>query len=148
MVSFFAVAMVAGIALAQEPTAPAQPPEWRFDEMPDGRAFVQRYPTTAQELNLSGVAALCCTVRRNRRLSCNVVYEFPEDRGFGNASQSLAREFRVSQASYEALQARGELTSRRVISWRLPNIPADQQVQLAEASQRARTAECNAALAP
>jgi hypothetical protein len=93
--------------------------------------------------NLQGVATLCCAVRPDRTLACDVAYEWPAGHAFGQASLNVAQRFRVLADSYRALQATGDLSLRRTIRWVLPDVATEQQSLLPEAYNQARAATCS-----
>lgn len=99
-----AVFCFAGIALGQD----ARPthriiPTW--DQTPTSYDCWGNYPRSARGNSVSGVVHMCCVPRRDRRLNCDVAFEWPENRHFGEAALRIARKFRLSEASYAAYAA-------------------------------------------
>jgi hypothetical protein len=80
--------------------------EW--EQTPTVRHFVSYYPRKAASRGASGIAVLCCTPRDDRSMSCRVGREWPDELDFGAAAVVLAREFRMTQASFDAFHATPE----------------------------------------
>jgi hypothetical protein len=96
-------ACVAGAALAQDEAPPRFEPQW--EERPSARDFARHMPRDLVENGVASVVHLCCTPRDDRRLDCRVAFEWPQQRGFGDASLRIARGFRLTPDSQAAFRA-------------------------------------------
>ncbi|MFN3817257.1 TonB family protein, partial [Brevundimonas sp.] len=64
---------------------------------PSAAQMARAYPAQAMANDVTGAASLMCSVRANGTLSdCSVVNETPNGQGFGRASTTLSRQFRMS----------------------------------------------------
>jgi len=104
---------IVGASFAQESQAPTF--VYRWDRQPDARDFARRYPNSARDV--SGAAIMCCSVKEDRTLDCTVPFEWPQGSGFGAATLSLSREFRLSEESYSEVQGTERAQIRRTIRW-------------------------------
>ncbi|HVK80464.1 MAG TPA: hypothetical protein VM915_07610 [Verrucomicrobiae bacterium] len=147
VVAAIGLALVAGVALAQE--RPAAPAASQWDATPDGDDFARNYPDAALQRNVQGAVLLCCTANRDRTLSCNVEREWPDAEGFGVASLSVAREFVMSETSYNQMQAAGLITVRRTLVWVLPGSASpESDSALRGARERLRLTNCPLPVVP
>lgn len=133
---------IASSALAQNAQTAMR---YVWDQQPDAMAFARHFPLRAQREAVAGAAVLCCSVNEDRTLSCTSPLEWPADYGFGEASISISRYFRLSEASYAEVSSDPNHTIRRTIRWVLPDRgPGDPPEDFREA---ARTA-CSGAATP
>jgi hypothetical protein len=134
-------AIAAVVVLGSTAAAQNQPPddgrfqaEW--EKRATGRSFVLHYPRKALERGTNGIAILCCIPREDRSVSCRVGREWPEDIGFGGAAIALAREFRMTQASFDAFRATPEAWMQIPIRFQLG--PGGDQERLDATAEEAR----------
>ncbi|MBX3430495.1 MAG: hypothetical protein KF779_13020 [Hyphomonadaceae bacterium] len=140
--SAVAACAIASAALAQN----AQPTiRYVWDQRPDGIAFARHFPIRAQHDEVAGAAVLCCAVNADRTLNCTSPLEWPAGYGFGEASLSISRYFRLSEASYAEVRADPGHTIRQTIRWVLPNRGNEYPPE--EFREAARTI-CNGATTP
>jgi protein TonB len=93
-------------------------PNW--ERTPDGDQFTQYYPDRAMRLGKEGSVKLDCLVRANGTLTqCAVGSETPEGYGFGEATQKIARYFRMTPQQEDGKAVEGGAVSVRV-QWKLP----------------------------
>lgn len=116
------VACIAGAALAQDSPPPARfQPQW--DERPSARDFARHMPLDVIENGVPGVVHLCCTPRDDRRLDCRVGFEWPQQRGFGDASLRIAQTFRLTPDSLAAFRSNPEAWLQIPILFRPSHAP-------------------------
>jgi hypothetical protein len=132
---------IATAALAQE-APPAMTYNW--DARPDAMAFARAYPERAVQGNVEGAAVMCCTVNEDRRLNCRVPLEWPAGYGFGAATLSIARDFRLSENTYAQIRNDPDHMIRRTIRWQISGSPDTPPASFTDA---ARTA-CDGPAAP
>jgi hypothetical protein len=120
-------ACIAGAAIAQETTAPAI----QWDERPSPSDFANAYPSRARDASVAGYSLLCCSVRANRRLDCEVAVAWPSDYGFDRAGEDVAEQFRMSRESFAAWPG-GDARIRRGIVWRRGAATPELQAALAQ----------------
>ncbi len=93
-----------GVAFAQDaPSDHRFIPTW--DETPTRYDCWGNYPRSARGNSVSGVVHMCCAPRQDRRLDCNVAFEWPQNRRFGEAALRVARRFRLTEELYSAYRA-------------------------------------------
>ena len=85
-------------------------------EQPDAQDFARLYPDRAQQENVSGRATLECIVAGDGRLSCTITSEDPSGYGFGDATLSISREFRLAPETSDGQPTSGGRI-RRTIRW-------------------------------
>lgn len=97
------------IAVEPADTAPPGPVyiDATFLERPNGRDFERLFPRRALERGMSGNVVLDCSVAASGYLSCAVASEDPTGWGFGAASLTAAREFRVAPATADGRPTSG-----------------------------------------
>lgn len=119
IVSLCVVAVsIAGAALAQEEGS-QQPFRAAFDMQPSGQDFARNYPRDAFEHGIQGLTVLCCAVNEDRTLDCSTRLEWPEGQGFGEASEVVAREFRMNEDSYAEYLTTPREPMKRLIVWQI-----------------------------
>lgn len=141
-----ALAVVGSIVATAAALAQDAPPPMRYtwDQQPDAMAFARAYPMRAQQEEMNGAAVLCCSVNEDRTLNCTAPLEWPADYGFGEASLTIARYFRMSEASYAEISGDPNHTVRRTIRWVLPDRMSEPPPEFREAARNA----CNGPAAP
>lgn len=123
-----------GAAFAQETTTPpaATPAptvvHMSWDRRASGADFARLYPRAALNHEMPGVAVMCCTIGEDRRPNCETAFEWPQGYGFGEATQRVMREFRVSEDIYPQVRE-GRL--RRTVRWVLPSRQNTPEVEAA-----------------
>lgn len=145
LICLIGAAIVASVAVAQQ--TPQLRPTVSFEPI-DANVFARNFPSNAADRNISGLTKLCCTVQPDRTLACDTLYEWPEGHGFGQASVITARSIRVTQASYDALRATGDMSVTRILNWILPYRTEERQRQMAEATEHARAMACPVTASP
>jgi len=111
-----AAACIAGAAFAQQGGAPMVfVPE--FAAQPSQADYISNYPPRALRENVSGIAVLCCDPREDRGLDCAVSSEWPEARGFGEASLRATQAYRLTPPSHADLVARPGVKVRLSVRW-------------------------------
>ncbi len=133
MRSIAAIAVVlclAGAAFAQPQPPPRPPEDGRFHAEWErtSRNFARYYPEAAMQASVPGMASVCCIPRPDRTLDCRVAEEFPQGRGFGEATLRTAREFRMTQESYERFQSDPRNWMQMTMRWVLPDEPGGNDI--------------------
>lgn len=84
----------------------------------NGASYADLYPARALAEGVGGEVVLDCVVAADGKLGCTVLSEAPEGYGFGEASVTVAQDFRIS-----ARTASGQSTAggrvRVPLTWRL-----------------------------
>jgi TonB family protein len=92
-------------------------PDWL--RRPSSEDMARYYPERAQEREISGRAALACTVTTRGTLSgCNVASESPSGAGFGEAALRLANRFQMKPQTVDGKPV--EAQTRFTITFQLP----------------------------
>lgn len=92
-------------------------PEWL--ERPSGSDLARYYPTVAYNLGIQGRAIIECRVGVDGRLyECRIVEETPARMGFGSATLTVARHFRMRPQLRDGEPVEGAYV-RFPINWRL-----------------------------
>ncbi len=112
MVSALIAACIASAAIAQEQA----PTPFQWEERPTARSFSRARPQRSYSEGVSGYSLMCCSVRPDRRLSCEVAVDWPSGYGFDRAAQRVMGDFRLTEESYAAL-ADQDVRIRRGIVW-------------------------------
>lgn len=126
-----------GVALAQD-TATSRRfiPEWA--QTPTSYDCWGNYPRSARGNSVTAVVQMCCTPREDRRLNCQVAFEVPENRHFGEATLRIARRFRLTRESYAAYQSYPNAWLQLPVLWE-PILPAENREEfLVAVNQRTR----------
>lgn len=94
-------------------------PKW--EAVPDGDDFADRYPVAALGANISGVATLHCLVHINGDLyDCKAIREEPTGWGFGDASVALAANFKMRPKTIDGVPVDGAEV-KFTINWSMPS---------------------------
>ena len=126
-------AAIVGSAFGQTPLNVVPSSREMFEDVPVGGDYPRVFPRRAIERNQSGFAVLCCKANPDRSLSCALGAEWPARFGFGDASLSLVRKFRLTQAAYEQLRTQGSPILQTPFPWVLEPMPERQRTELAAA---------------
>jgi hypothetical protein len=94
-------------------------PKW--EAMPNGDDFADRYPVAALGANISGAATLHCLVHINGDLyDCKAIREEPAGWGFGDASEALAANFKMRPKTVDGVPVDGAEV-KFTINWSMPS---------------------------
>jgi len=113
-------------ALAQEePPAPTESPAFSLRLEPTTRPLQRAYPERALARGVAGVVHLCCTAGADRRISCEVGVEWPNNRSFGDAGLALMNGRTLTEESFAQLQNVPGATFRVPIRWQTVPAPPE-----------------------
>lgn len=125
-------------AIIAAPVALSQTGDGRFaagwEERPTARSFELHYPRRALSTGHSGIVALCCTPREDRRLDCRIGSEWPQGMHFGGAAMSIAEDFLMSEASFAEYSATPAAWMQVPIQFRLEPLSSENQDVLRQVS--------------
>lgn len=109
-------------ALQDQPAAHLDNPilRPRFLRIPTEQDMASRFPDKALKMHLAGrVTARCLVTGKGELTNCEVLAEDPPDQGFGAATQSLAKVFRLASVCVDGTPTAGRRYTFRV-TWRGP----------------------------
>lgn len=94
----------ASLALAQGDQSAVPTFRAEFERRTDGQRVARVLPSQMLDRGVSGVAHLCCSPRQDRSLDCEVAFEWPERRRFGETALEVAEGMYLTPASLEEYQ--------------------------------------------
>ncbi len=113
---FYAVVIATFLAAASRAQDAAPPNDHfsaQYEHRPHAPIDTRYYPRRSIERGERGVVLLCCRPNADRTLSCDIGFEAPEGRGFGQAGRRMIEEqsqmTAQSFADYTALGTRPAL---------------------------------------
>jgi hypothetical protein len=91
------VALLACAACATAPPDTANWPAWA-EKAPLPGDYLRVYPRHARELGAESSVRLLCTIRRDRKLSCETQWEQHPGHGFGEAALKVSKLYVVKKS--------------------------------------------------
>jgi hypothetical protein len=131
VVTLVFAASAVGVAVAQDFAGR------QWEELPSARTFVRARPERSRNEGVAGYSLLCCAVRSDRRLDCEVAVAWPSGYGFDRAAQTVARDFRLSESSYAAMSP--DTRIRQSIVWQVSERTPELQAALDQIHEATKT---------